>query len=166
VSPIQIAAIAVRLFAIWLAIYCARWTPYLYGVLRDSDDDLMAGVLAVAGVLLSIGTVLFLWFFPRTVARSVLPAGDPSPGKPSGPDAWLTIGCTLLGLWVLTDAIPALVRNIYVLFYTNRINMSAPEGWGARTLQIGVELAIAVWLLLGARGLRRVISWARGVGAD
>lgn len=110
-SPIQCVAVTVRPFAIWLAIYCARWVPYLYGVVRDADD-VAVGALGVVVVLVSIGAVLFLWFFPRTVvARSLLPAGDPATLSSGRPESWVTVGPTLLGLWVLTEAIPALVRS-------------------------------------------------------
>src|SRR5437667_3656594 len=63
-SPIQACAIALRLFAIWLAIYWARWVPYLYSEARKPDDAIRI-VVALAVTALAIAFVLLLWFFPR-----------------------------------------------------------------------------------------------------
>jgi hypothetical protein len=160
-SPIQTVALGVRLFAIWLAIYCSRWAPYFYGQARDADDTAARVVIVAVGVL-AFAAVLFLWFFPRTVARAILPAGDPVPVVPAGADAWLAVGCTLLGLWVLSDALPGLARHAAIAFYVSRANMPVPTGWGTDMLYDAVQLVIGAWLVLGAAGVRRTIAWARG----
>jgi hypothetical protein len=160
-SPIQAVALGVRLFAIWLAIYCSRWAPYFYGQARDADDTVTIVIMIAIGAL-AFAAVLFLWFFPRTVARAILPAGDPIPVVPAGADAWFAVGCTLLGLWILSEVLPGLARNAAVAIYTSRANMTVPDGWGAGTLYYAVELVIGVWLMLGAAGVRGAIAWARG----
>jgi len=165
VSPIQVAALAIRLFAIWLAIYWARWIPYLYSEARKPDDA--AGLVVAVGVtLLTVFLVIFLWFFPRTVARTLLPAGESASRPPVSPDLWFAIGCALLGLWVLTDAIPSLVQNVFALFYAQRAQMPRPDGWDAAFLYYLAEVTIGVWLLLGASGARRLFWWARGAGSS
>lgn len=164
-TAIQTTALGVRLFAIWLAIYWARWIPYLYAEARESEGmsaSLTAGIVVASGVAFVSG----LWFFPRTVARTILPEENISPPAPSSPTSWFAVGCALLGLWVLTSAVPALVRNAYVLFYVQRNNMSVPEGWASGVIYYVVELGVAVWLLLGAAGLRKVLGWARGVHVE
>ena len=159
-SPTQAAALGVRLFAIWLAIYCARWAPYLFGVARDSDEIAIIGVTVLA-TLASILAVLVLWFFPRTVAGAILPASDAAPSVAHSPDTWLAVGCALLGLWVLSDAAPGIVRMIYVFVYTSRAEQSLPEAWSAQLVYFIAEAAIGAWLLLGASGLRNLLRWAR-----
>jgi hypothetical protein len=160
-SPIQTVAVGVRLFAIWLAIYCSRWAPYFYGQARDADDTATTVIILAVGAL-AFAAILFLWFFPRTVARAILPEGDPIPVVPAGADAWLAVGCRLLGLWVLSSVLPSLARSAAVAIYTKRANMTVPEGWGANMVYYAVELVIGVWLVLGAAGVRRAIAWARG----
>lgn len=159
-SPQQTAALGIRLFAIWLAIYCARWAPYLVGVARDTDE-LGILVVTVVAALLSIAAVLILWFFPRTVARAILPAGDAHAAAPNTPDTWLAIGCALLGLWVLSEAVPLLVRSIYAFLYAQRANMPSSDEWSASFVYALVELAIGAWLVLGASGMRKLVRWAR-----
>ena len=105
--------------------------------------------------------MLALWFFPRTVARTLLPGESTSPPVNSHPGSWFAVGCALLGLWVLTSAVPALVRNAYILFYVQRNNMPLPENLGSGVLYYAVELGVGVWLLLGAAGVRKVLWWAR-----
>ena len=160
-TPLQTAALGVRLFAIWLAVYCARWAPYLFGEARASREFDLTVVIVLAA-LLSIAAVLFLWFFPRSVARAILPAGDPPQMQTSSsPDAWLAIGCALVGLWVLSEAIPALVQAIWGYAYIQRGNLPVPDEWSARLVYALVEAAVGVWLVLGARGMRKVLRWAR-----
>jgi hypothetical protein len=127
-------------------------------------DDAAASAVAIGVTVLGVLFVLFLWFFPRTVARTLLPEQDSTPIANSSPDAWFAVGCALLGLWVLTEAVPALVRNIYVLFYAQRARLPTPEGWDAGVVYYLGELAIGVWLLLGAAGARKLVGWARGAG--
>jgi hypothetical protein len=159
-SPIQAVALGVRLFAIWLAIDMLRWIPYLYKDLRRFDNETVTAIGFATSVLIIL-LVVFLWFFPRTVALRLLPGRETQPITDVSPDRWFAVGCALLGLWVLTNAIPALVQNTYVLFYTQRNQMSRPEGWDAAILHYLVELVIGVWLLLGASGARRLVWWAR-----
>ena len=158
-SPTQIAAVGIRLFAIWLAIYCARWAPYLFGVAREANEVGIV-VVTVLAALLSIFAVLGLWFFPRTVARTILPA-DTGPPRQSSPESWLAVGCTLIGLWVLTEAAPGLVRTLYVLLGTARAHEAWPPGWSSEVIYFSLEAGIAIWLVLGASGLQRMLRWAR-----
>jgi hypothetical protein len=160
-SPLQIAALGIRLFAIWLAIYCARWAPYLYGVARDSDE-IGITILSALAALLSVAAVLLLWFFPRSVARAILPASGPPPATAPSADTWLAIGCTQLGLWVLSEAVPATIRSVYVFAYTKRGNIALPDAWSGGFVYALVQSAIGAWLVLGATGLRKLLRWARG----
>jgi hypothetical protein len=70
-SPHQTIAVAVRLFAIWLVIYFAQSAPSFF---RESvrTDDIAASVAVVVISILAVLLALFLWFFPRTVARGLL----------------------------------------------------------------------------------------------
>ena len=157
-SPTQAVALAVRLFAIWLAIYWARWVPYLYAQVRDSEN-VVESAGDIVSMVLALFFVLFLWFFPRTVARTLLPKNDPTPITTASPATWFAVGCALLGLWVLSEAIPGVLRNVYVLIYAQRNGASAP-GWDAGLAYRLVELAIGFWLLLGAAGVRKLLWWA------
>src|SRR5450631_3131562 len=164
-SPIQTAALVVRLFAIWLAIYWARWIPYLYAQAREADD-MLASVTGILVTALGFAFVLALWFFPRTIARGLLPGESTSPPIPFPPASWFAVGCTLLGLWVFTSAVPGLVQNGFLLLYAQRNNISLPQNWGGTVIYYVVELGVGVWLLLGAAGVQKVVWWARNARID
>jgi hypothetical protein len=58
-APYQIVAAAVRLFAIWLAVYVVRATPAFLVELRKYDDDVgLAISLGVAGLVIAVVLVL------------------------------------------------------------------------------------------------------------
>jgi hypothetical protein len=159
-SPIQTTAVAVRLFAIWLGIYWARWIPSLYVQARDTDD-MSASVALIIATTLGFAFVLALWFFPRTIARGLLPGETTSPPIAFPLASWFAVGCTLLGLWVFTSAVPGLVQNGFLFFYAQRNDIALPRYWGGTVIYYLVELAVGVWLLLDAAGVQKVIWWAR-----
>ena len=164
-SPHQVVAVGVRLFAIWLAIYALRVAPGFLVQVRKYDDQFAIG-LTIATVPIVLGVLIVLWFFPRTIARRLLP-GSPPPEPPViSPDAWFAVGCSLLGLWVLSDAIPALVKYFMFLYLDQRSGgaTSLPAGWHAGAVSYVVHLLIGFWLLLGAKGVRKLVMWARYAG--
>jgi len=164
-SPHQTLSVAVRLFAIWLAIYWARFIPWFYSEGYHGDDS-SALATAVASTVLAIVCLIVLWFFPRTIARGLLPVSNASNAEPApaaSPDTWFSVGSGLLGLFVVTNAIPALVRNLAVMFLTRSGDIDKTNlKYGL--LYYFTELILAVWLILGAKGVKNLITWARNAG--
>ena len=80
---------------------------------------------------------------------------------------WLSIGCALIGLLLLTTSVPGLLLNLYILVG------AATEYGGGNSLRQDVthnvfynsaEIAIGLWLILGARGFREAFWWAQRAG--
>lgn len=72
-----------------------------------------------------------------------------------------------MGLWLLTRVIPALVFEAFLSLLYTRPGTTLelrPQDY-ATTVEYLVELAIALWLLFGARGLRGLLAWARSAGS-
>lgn len=157
--PHQVAAVAIRLFAIWLGITALRMLPSLLIVGKGKTPGYVYGLFFFA---LTAVISLLLWFFPSLVVGRV--ASRPLENDtPASSDTWLAMGCALLGLWMLTYAVPALVRDTFVLQsaesdYSDTSNI---KSWVLYNL---VEVAIALWLIFGARGFRRLFWWARSAG--
>jgi hypothetical protein len=111
---------------------------------------------------LNAAIILALWFFPQTIAGKLLPsqAGQSQPSTTA--DTWLAIGCTLIGLWTLTTTIPQLVYSFFVLntmsSYDDRSQLHQT------VLYHAVQLAIAVWLVLGGKGVEKIFRWAQNAG--
>ena len=73
------------------------------------------------------------------------------------------MGCALIGLWVLTSAIPALVRDAVIIYAARGLpeDTTPVQHW---MLYYCLEILIALWLIFGARGFQRVFWWARYAG--
>jgi|SRR6185437_5392257 len=159
-SPHQAVAVAVRLFAVWLGLYVLRT---LFDLLLTRDVDAVHVWLSIGIVLASAVVVLGLWLFPRKVAGALLskPGADAEPT--ASPDLWLGMGCALIGLWMLSSAFPAFVRDALIVYEasTEHDELGSVKYW---VFYNAVEVAIAVWLILGAKGFRQVFWWARYAG--
>src|SRR4051794_3931292 len=162
----QLVALGIRLFCIWLALYLVRRTFTLWSIYPQqlSEPGAAAFVIAVGLVLISV--TIALWFFPLAVARKLIPKATLDQPTPLGVDQLQSAGFCLLGLWVLTEAVPRLVYMATMIYYSIRPNpMVALDPYTyAGMSQTIVELGIGLWLLFGARGLLGVIRWARTAG--
>ncbi|HEV2271027.1 MAG TPA: hypothetical protein VGR92_16360 [Steroidobacteraceae bacterium] len=155
-TPKQIVALAVRLFAIWLAIQVLRMVPWFFepGAFQASSHVWNTFIVALSAVI-----VLILWLSPRIIAGHQLTSAG---GPPTSADTWLIMGCMLIGLWTLTTTVPRLVYDTIAL-------NSTPYGEDNPTLHYWIaynlaELCIAAWLIFGAKGVRRVFRWVQNAG--
>ena len=158
-SPLQTVSVALRLFAIWLGIYVFRTVVSFAFV---SQNEIPGFGVAVAFVVLTALLAAALWFFPRSIAGKLLSPEAASPEAPASPDLWLAMGCTLLGLWMLTSAVPSFVLNTFALVYVDVT--SGDSSLKQSVLYYLIEIAIGVWLVLGAKGFRRLFWWAQNAG--
>ena len=164
-TPHQTIAVAVRLFAIWLLLSLVtglitfgtqfNWHEYPHKTLATA---------LIATVTLLV--VLALWFFPHTVARRLLTVSATQPHEAAAPitaDTWLAMGCALVGLWVLASALPGLVREVVILYSSSDTitDVSEVRHWLLADL---ARFVVAVWLMYGAKGFRRLFWWARYAG--
>lgn len=163
-TPIQAVGLGVRLFVIWCALYFGRAAPAYYLQARRFDDA-AASVIAALMALVVVAVLAWLWFFPRTVARSLLPPGDSLALGALPEDRWLAVGCSLLGLWVLTDTLPGLLRQLYLLYHAQRTQVTLQDAPAALVYYLA-ELAVGAWLLLGARGVQTLWRRVRSRAAD
>jgi hypothetical protein len=157
-SPYQAAAVAIRLFSICLGIYALRTLPSVAIAAEDNSPG-----LAYTSFLFAISFLcaVTLWFFPGIVARKLVRTakGDTPPGSA---DAWLAMGCALIGLYMITYALPALIRDAYVVYVSGSYDQTGTaKSWA---IYNALEVAIAVWLILGGKGFRRAFWWARNAG--
>ena len=159
-SPHQTIAVVVRLFAIWLVIYVARTAPAFYREAVRLDDP-NASVVAIAIAVLVTLFVLFLWFFPRTVARNLLDPKSLTTTEPVSPDTWLAVGCALIGIWLIVPALASCIYHLSVLYLAQRDPTLDTSNMSFTWIYYSAEIVLGVWLLLGARGARKLFWWAR-----
>lgn len=167
----QFVALGVRLFAVWVIIGLLEAVPGAFFFLDNGSppapDGYKAAIIAIAAALALIATLL--WRFPLAVARKLLPrqALDATVALPAS-EPIERAGFCLLGLWLLIQAVPRLVFDairLKLYFAPGSTLELRPEDY-ANVAAHCVELALAVWLLLGAKGLRGVLRWARTVGSN
>jgi hypothetical protein len=159
-TPHQTLAVVVRLFAIWLAIYIARAAPAFYreaARYRDTPGTVGAVLIAIAALAL----VIFLWFFPRTVALKLLDERNLAPTQSASPDTWFAVGCGLLGLWLIVPALANLTWTLSVVYLAQRDPAVDTSNLRIDSISYVIDIALGIWLLLGARGARKLFWWAR-----
>ena len=153
-------AIASRLFAVFLLVMVARSFPSAIALI---DQEPRPSLVLVGLVLaLSLIACAFLWFFPLTIARKLLPVmKEPRSDSPMSESIALSVGLTLVGVWVLASALPDAVYWA-TIFLTVRQFETGMFEWGheqiAQIATTVAELAFAIWLIFGSTGIRRLIE--------
>jgi hypothetical protein len=158
-TPHQTLAVAVRLFAIWLTIYGARELLGFY-IAAEEHGDRHSVMIVAAVILVTAAFLVLLWFFPRTIARGLLPLSGDTVAKPSPPEMWIAVGASVIGLWLVASALPALLRNGLVM-YLFRAESLDRTGLTSGMIYYGIQLLVGLGLMLGVNGLRKLFLWAR-----
>jgi hypothetical protein len=169
VTNTQIVAIGIRLFCVWLAIYVIRDLPGLWS-LNDrqyADGSATAISTVIIVLVIVVALIVALWSFPLTVARKLLPRSAlDEPARVPGQIE--RAGFCLLGLWLLTQAIPSLFYYAVMVYHFSRPDARVDlrtENF-ASLLHTAIELGLGIWLLFGAKGLLGLIRWARVAGTN
>ena len=156
-------AVGIRLFAVYLAVSTLGMAANLVGMAALAESrELGAGLwTAGAAIVLVAATALWLWFFPLTVARKLLPVmNEPRSEESAGPAVLASVALTLMGVWLLAGAL------IDVSFWLTWATTLRASGFDARPISAeqianmvatGVELVLALVLIFGASGLRRLL---------
>ena len=158
-TPYHIAAMGVRLFSIWFFLYSIT---FIVGYFNRHGTESM--LVPISLVILLLAMCLFLWFYPSVIARRILPH-DPNAAN-SKPlfDDWFTVGCSLIGLFALSKAIPSLLGHLTVHIAASKLYPTTfvphPE-WKINVVFNIFQVAFGLWLFLGGRGLKRIWLWAR-----
>jgi hypothetical protein len=163
----QVVALGIRLFCIWLAMYLLARVPdaLLLRYARDGWNSVAVGNLVIFIIL--IGATIALWWFPLAVARKLLPKATLDQPTSLPIDQVQSAGFCLLGLWLLTEAIPPAFYVAVLIYYATRPNamiVLEPHNYAA-IVRMLVEFGLGFWLLFGARGLLGIVQWARSAGA-
>jgi hypothetical protein len=166
-SPQEIVAVGARLLAAWLVAHLPGQVNQFYWFIVTGVDASSASlvVFTACALVVEVLLILALWFFPLTIARKLLRASSAEPPTPLSPDIWLGMGCALIGLWLLTSSVPALLLNAYVLVGGSKdATTSLRHNVVHNVFYNSAEVAIALWLILGARGFRELFWWAQNAG--
>ncbi len=166
-TPHQALALGVRLFAVWFALVTVRELVAFLTSWRPPDDSHALGVV-LGGSLIALVILLILWFFPKSIARGLLPQSSDVPTQPSSYQAWFTLGIALIGLWFVASAVAPILRNLSVMyvFKSELTNLEDLRSLRAGLLYYLVELVLGLCLLFGATGIRKLILRVRNAIPD
>lgn len=162
-GAIQFVAVLVRLFALWMAVEVILGFPAI-NIFFDQENGALARTLML---VLSAGGLVFcwlLWKFPNWVSHKIVPDAGKTDTSSLVAEDLLAIGLVLLGLWSVTSALPHLVRQIVLANSDEYSKFVFGADFNAYTAALAVKVLIGIWLLLGAKGLRRFLRWARTAG--
>jgi hypothetical protein len=168
-TPHQALALGVRLFVIWCALTIVREIVAFVTSWRPQDlNDPFALAVVLGGYVLSVTFLLILWFFPRSIARGLLPDSTDTPTQSLPYQMWFTLGTALLGLWFVASAITPILHNLSVMyvFQPELINSENVRSLRVALLHYVVELMLGLCLLFGATGIRKLIWRIRNAGPD
>jgi hypothetical protein len=163
----DIVAVAVRLFAVFLAVTAVRFAYYALTAPDLRTDGLAVALLFTA--IFPLVAATFLWVFPLSLSHKLLPAmRTPTTPLTFESQPLMEVGCTILGLWLLAVAFSdALYWSTY-LYASSRqgaFHTPSPDDMGAIIATLG-ELVIGLWVLFGYRGIVGAIRRFRTTGVQ
>jgi hypothetical protein len=160
VSREDFVAVAARLLSIYILFGILQGVPSALQVMFAGQDVAWGALFAF---FLALGALLcaFLWFFPLTVARKLLPVmSEPRSEEAIDASIALSLGLTLLGAWFFANALIDTSYWLVYLFRSRQVEGGALH-WSheqvAHMVATVVELVVALWLLLGSGGIKRLI---------
>lgn len=165
----QIVGIAVRLFAIFLALYTLRYASTLLPYAAVPPPNNISFTFIAVLALFPILAAVLLWFFPLVVAAKLIPnIKTKAQSAPIGAGGVEVVAFSVMGLWVLTTAIPDIFYWVTFVYRVKSAGIGStelsPENIGNIVASI-VELVIGFWLLFGSNGLLGILRNARHAGA-
>lgn len=116
-TPQQIFATALRLFAIWLLVASFKYLVFSPRELAHLAEWNGVTTSVIIGVLM-LAVAAVLWFFPLSIAYKFVPRasfGDPVSLQPLEA---ARVGCALIGLWFFADGLLSITW--YVLIFATQ----------------------------------------------
>lgn len=167
-TPHHIVVICIRLVAIALLLYTLSHLHELFAFMNDDAQVKLNKTAVWTFALIQVGVSGILWFFPRTIASKLLPTRDSHQAAPAARLMdWQTLVVVGIGLWVTVRGVFDAIywAAIYNMMKSPRVGIAdfSPQHKAAMIVT-AVELAIGIWLLLGAKGIAAVLFRLRSAG--
>ena len=164
-SKEEITALAVRLFAVLLVFFTVRYLPTLYLFLGEQDPTAI-WLMASIYLLLLVAAIL-MWKFPFAVARWISPTSLTGEQTAWNSEVLLMVGCSLVGIAYLYYAATDLLYWVMLWQFNQDVDGLAVELSSHHKVSMIVtvfEVALAIFLILGASGISKAIHRVRYSG--
>jgi hypothetical protein len=161
----SIVRLAVKLFGMALVAYGAiTLSSYLPSVFAERNWREKESIVWVAYFLPLAVPILFgllLWFFPATVANTVIRSKLPAKtGKNDFARDLEQIGVSLLGLFLLYQALSDIIYHVTFRALIGRVRV--PDDFLALMAATTVEFVLALIFVFKARGVVNLMQRMRG----
>ncbi|HRQ65719.1 MAG TPA: hypothetical protein PKZ76_12795 [Xanthomonadaceae bacterium] len=162
--PSHLIAVAVRLFAVFIALYTLRYGIPALHMLISEHATLGAAVVVVLTVSVPLVIAVLLWTFPLTVAGHLLPRshGDTAPSWHASDIQAAALA--IIGVWLVASML--VQASYWIVFLLLRRGSGfadlplSPEHIGGM-VSTAVQLVLGHVLIFGARGLTRMLHFVR-----
>ncbi len=164
----ELTAIGLRIFAIVLFLYTLRQFVGVASYLGNASDEFptASGYYLSATILVPFIVAVLVWLFPLSLAKSIVPNMEHQPLVALSQSELYIAAITLLGIYVLSYAVPDFIfwlTRFYIASTMRKEGIEFERGSEPTSHFVStiVELAIGVWLVLGSKGILRVIKKTR-----
>lgn len=153
----QFVGIGVRLFAIWLLVSAIGRLFYAVGLLLapsvgDPAPSIVMQMITFGFAALELSAAVVLWLFPLSIAGRLIPRTHHTDTLRVRLEDTAAVGCALLGLWTLANALPQVAHWLgYGLLAARRVISFSGQPVILDALYAGTQLAVALLLLGRAR---------------
>jgi hypothetical protein len=172
---IELLALGLRLVGIYGVLKGIQTVGIVLATLKQITMTMPDGNISIwylafwLSGLLYILIVLLLIAFPAPLAKRLMPrGGDHAPLIKINASEFQVIAFTILGVYVLSWAIPGLIQNVAILWNIARMDdfytFDTYSAQVIRSVSTLLEVAIGVYLTLQAEGLSRLLMKIRGLG--
>ncbi len=172
----EIAILACRIFAIYAVFHVLIYIEYglmgIWGIIHLYPPEQMGGILGLVGIIcaplaITLAFGICIWLRAEWVADRMLTNVDSAnvASKPHAEDIQ-TIAFSVVGLVLITHAIPKLSVHIVQIYH---LLQREPVGlWHLveQCIAFVIEFGLGLWLLLGSRGLVKLIGTMRTAGTN
>jgi hypothetical protein len=165
----HLATLAFRVLGLWAVIVAvAGHFPTFIGAFMMRERIIQEGgfgadyfILLLVPLVLYLIAGLLLWFFAEPLARRAIPKTTTA-SSALNPHNVQTVAFSVVGLYLLTQAVPDLVQ--LVSFYS----LPGPAAvWTPGNLPgAGIRILFGLWLLLGSSGLVTALTKLRTSGLE
>jgi hypothetical protein len=169
-KPVDLVSVCVRFFAVSLVLSALSFMFQMVDVTRGLSPFAIAPsplpVFLFGGVivLFLLTVALVFWLFPIRIARFIVPKGIEGEFNVNFTAEELEVFLlSLLGVWVLIEAVPQLGQLAVWITRVKIANEDATRGLETLVLRL-VQIAIGVLLLLKSVGIRRIVNDLRTKG--
>lgn len=164
---IELLAVGIRILGVYFLIKALTSLPSAFSLLSTystnvgMEADYIVKAIVYANVLIFAIASFFLTKFPITISGFLIPVDIKSASTASVESSVLSIAAfTITGIYILSWSLPNLLFNSLALYNMSRLNFTDGLQYSETTINIVVnfvEIAIALYLVLGANGLHKII---------